>query len=450
MKPKRMNLLWIMCDQLRGQALGCNGDPNASTPNIDRLASEGVNFTRAFSQYPVCSPFRGGLVTGQHAHINGMRVHGDMLTSDRRTIAHAFGDAGYRTSWVGKWHLASLQGPEGIYEGADYWVHPALRGGFQDWFGFEFSNNFYRTRYSVGSQIWPPVELEGYQTDALTDLSLKYLSETAAGLDGPWFHCLSFESPHPGADAEGNVRNPAPPEFEARFRPEDIQLRENVPEGLREETRKHNAEYCAMVANVDYNVARVLDWLQDSGQADHTLVVFFADHGEMGGSHGRFDKLLPYEESIRIPLVMRLPGVTPRGAVLTEPISGIDLFPTCAGLCNVPVPAEVQGMDLSSLARGMDGPRQTEVLIQWLGAALHGFCDFQYRGIRSERYLYCVGTEPDLCLLFDNDADPWQMNDLFDDPSAAALRAEMHDRLCAAILRSGEDVPEFVRAHRPA
>jgi arylsulfatase A-like enzyme len=115
----------------------------------------------------------------------------------------------------------------------------------------------------------------------------------------------------------------------------------------------------------------------------------------------------------------------------------------------VPVPAEVQGTDLSSLARGVDGPRQTEVLIQWLGAALHGFCDFEYRGIRSEKYLYCVGTQPHLCLLFDNEADPWQMSNLFEDPSAEALRAELHDRLCAAILRSGEQVPQFIRDRRP-
>ena len=135
------NLLWIITDHLRYQALSGNGNLNVDTPNIDRLAQEGVACDYAISQYPVCTPFRAGLVTGQYNHINGVRVHGDLLPPDRRTIAHAFRDAGYRTSWVGKWHLAGVNGVAGWSAGEDYWVHPFLRGGFEDWFGFDVSNN---------------------------------------------------------------------------------------------------------------------------------------------------------------------------------------------------------------------------------------------------------------------------------------------------------------------
>ena len=102
----RPNLLWLFCDQLRYHALACNGDRNIRTPNLDRLAGEGVRCTDAVSHYPVCMPFRAGLVTGQYAHVHGLRVQGDLLPPQRRTIAHAFRQAGYRTSWVGKWHLA--------------------------------------------------------------------------------------------------------------------------------------------------------------------------------------------------------------------------------------------------------------------------------------------------------------------------------------------------------
>lgn len=136
MSEQRPNLLWIMTDQLRHQALGCNGDPNARTPNLDRLAAQGTVCAAVFSYYPVCMPFRAGLVTGQYNHVHGIRVHGDLLPPDRRTIAHAFRQAGYRTSYVGEWHLASTNGLPSwqtrCCSGDDYWGHPCLRGGFEE------------------------------------------------------------------------------------------------------------------------------------------------------------------------------------------------------------------------------------------------------------------------------------------------------------------------------
>ena len=443
-RRRRPNVLWLFCDQLRYHALSCSGDPNIRTPAVDRLAAEGARFTNAVSQYPVCMPFRAGLITGQYAHVNGVRVHGDMLAPTDCTVARAFIAAGYRTSWVGKWHLASQQGVEGWSSGADYWVHPYLRAGFEDWYGFELSNHFYRTRYCHGEGIWPPIELEGFQTDALTDLSLGYLSETASGLDQPWFHCLSVEAPHPGTGRDGQVGNPAPPEYEARFRPEDIQLRPNTPETVEQKARKQQAGYYAQVANLDDNVGRVLDYLDESGQAENTLVVFFSDHGEMGGSHGRFHKGVVEDESTHIPLIMRLPGVIPENTVVDDPISGVDIFPTCAGMCEAPIPPEVQGMDLSLRTRGLPGPTQSEALIQWLGKARYGFGDWQYRAIRTRRHTYCVSDDRERCALYDNEKDPYQMDNLFDSPDADGLRRELHARLRNAVVRSGEEIPNFV------
>ena len=148
MAKRRPNMLWIMADQLRHQALGCNGDPNARTPNLDRLAAEGTVCETAISQCPVCMPFRAGLVTGQYGHVNGLRVHGDLLAPDRRTIAHAYRDAGYRTSYVGKLHLASTNSNWSL--GEEYWIHPRLRAGFEDFFGFDISNHYYNTHYCTG------------------------------------------------------------------------------------------------------------------------------------------------------------------------------------------------------------------------------------------------------------------------------------------------------------
>ncbi len=372
------NVLWIFCDQLRYHSLSCSGDPNIDTPNIDRLAREGAAFANAYTCCSVCSPARAAAMTGQFPNVNGVRYLGDLLTPERRTVAHAFRAAGYRTSYVGKWHMASTQNAFGHNEGADYWVHPLLRGGFQDWFGFELSNHFYVTRYCTGESIWPPKMLEGYQTDRLTDLSLEYLSGAAARPGQPWFHVLSVEAPHHGKDDKGvervqvgeqwRTRHPAPPEYEAMFRPEDVELRGNVPESHEAVARSQQAEYYAQIKNLDDNVGRVLGWLEESGLSENTLVCFFSDHGEMGGSHGRFQKVCVYDESIRIPVLMRLPGAIPAGTAVEAPFSLVDLLPTCASLCGVPAPADVQGLDYGPLLTGgRAAPPRDAALVQWFG-----------------------------------------------------------------------------------
>ena len=352
------NLLWLFCDQLRYHALACNGDRNVATPNLDRLAGGGVRCTHAVSHYPVCMPFRAGLVTGQYAHVHGLRVQGDLFPPQSRTIAHAFRQAGYRTSWVGKWHLAG--------EHQDFWVDPQLRGGFEDWYGFNVSNNYYRSYYCHGDEA-EPIPLEGYQTDALTELSLRYLDEVSRSSGQPWFHCLSVEAPHHGIGRDGRDGQPAPPEYEARFTPATVELRGNVPPHLEPQGRTKLAGYYAMIANLDHNVGRVLDWLEESGLAESTLVAFFSDHGELGGSHGHFGKYRPYDESIRIPLLLRLPGTLPTGEVHEGVVSGIDLFATCAGLCGVPLFAGQQGVDHTPALRGDTGAVRDAALVQWLG-----------------------------------------------------------------------------------
>jgi len=463
MPPRRLNVLWLFCDQLRYHNLSCNGDRNIETPNLDRLAREGANFTNAYTCCPVCSPARGAVMSGQFCNVNGVRYLGDLLAPQRRTVAHAFGEAGYRTSYVGKWHLASTQNAFSHNEGADYWVHPLLRGGFADWFGFELSNHFYLTRYCTGESLWPPKLLEGYQTDRLTDLSLEYLGGTALGLDEPWFHVLSVEAPHHGRDDRGvdmvkvgerqHTRHPAPPEYEEMFRPEDLRLRGNVPEQCQAAARSQQAQYYAQIKNLDDNVGRVLNWLDHSGLSDSTLVCFFSDHGEMGGSHDRFQKGCTYDESVRIPMIMRLPGVIPAGTVVEAPISLVDLFPTCASLCGVPTPPEVQGLDYSRVVTAGDSPPPREAaLIQWFGNPRYnaqGKPGPQYRAIRTADFTYAVGEADYQCALFDNRSDPLQLHNLFESREIPELRSKLHALLCREVLAAGEPMPEFLLRHAP-
>ena len=451
MTADRPNVLWIFADQLRHQALGCNGDADARTPNIDRLASEGVVCETAVSQCPVCMPFRAGLVTGQYNHVHGLRVHGDLLTPDRRTIAHAYRAAGYATSYVGKLHLASTNSHWS--DGVEFWVHPAMRAGFEDFYGFDLSNHYYNTHYCTG-RTCKGIKIEGHQTDGLTDLTLEHLTEKAVKSGKPWFHVVSYEAPHPGG---GNGENkyspfPSPPEFEAKFDPDRMTLRKNVAGRDEADIRRRTAGYYSMTAHLDHNVGRLLDYLDASGQADNTLVVLFADHGEMLGSQGRLHKQMVYDESIRIPLIFRLPGTVPAGGRFDEGVvSGIDIYPTCAGLCGVPAFPEVQGMDLSAAICGRPGPRRAEALVQWLGETCYGWGDYPYRAIRTDRYTYGVSSAEvneanggAFRVLFDNDQDEFQLSNLFGRAEAKALHREMHDRLCRMIIESGEEIPDFV------
>jgi arylsulfatase A-like enzyme len=436
-----------MADQLRYHALSSSGDPNLTTPHIDRLAAEGMQCTATFSQYPVCVPYRAGLMTGLHAHLNGTLRHGDYLNPSQQTVAHHFAAADYRTSYVGKWHLAPESGanmvtPEG-WIGQDFWVHPSFRGGFQDWFGFNISNNYFETYISTGDKVLP-LRLEGYQTDALTDLTLSYLAQQPK--DSHWFHVISYESPHPGWG--GQPRSPlypVPAAYEVRFEPGDIIVRANVPESSKEVTQVQLAGYYRLISNLDDNVGRILHWLDVSGHTEDTLVVFFSDHGEMGGSHGLRNKQVPYDESLHLPLMWRLPGVLPAGSRYSQPICGLDIYPTSAGLCKLSLPDGLQGLDFSeALRRGDNRPLREAVLVQWEDTRF-AFGDHPYRAFRSATHTYVVGRDDTFCLLFDHRADPWELDNRFwlDD------RKTFHRQLEQLLVEAREPLPDYMIRRKP-
>lgn len=347
----RPNMLWIFGDQHRAQALSCMGDPNVSTPHIDSLSPRP---TTAISGCPLCSPFRGSLLTSRYPH-ECIPGHDRPLPKGSQTIAQTFNEEGYTTAYFGKWHV---DGDTHRSEG----VRPALqtvarerRGDFDCWIGYENNNSQYdcwvHGHNSAGTEI-DRYKLEGYETDALTDLLLDFLSDQAD--DGrnarhPFFACLSVQPPH-GPYV-------APPEFTRRFDPENVQLRPNVPNVKRvvDEARQNLAGYYAMIENLDMNVGRVLHRLEETGLEEDTIVIFFSDHGDMHGSHGRILKCVPWEESIRVPFLVRLPNSlesyeTPLGNHIRNlPINHVDIAPTTLGLCGIQTPEWMRGSDLSDL-----------------------------------------------------------------------------------------------------
>lgn len=318
MSHRKPNLLVILADQLRRQALSCYGDPNSVTPNLDRLAQEGVRCTQACSSFPVCVPFRFSLMTGQAAHTRGMPSIGYRMSPAERTLADVWNENGYHTAYFGKWHLYG--GGHGILPDYDNLttnqipVPPAHQGRWQKWCGFELCNAHFHTCYFEDDDPTPR-KIEGYQTDGLFDLAIDYLGNRAEE-DDPFACILSVEPPHPPYEA--------PEELIAKWEITDLQEDPNfmVPcsdlnrfEGnanLFPPSRKSDAvraeqKYYAMVENLDQNVGRLLDRLDETGQREQTIVVLLADHGHCGFRHCWQQKSMPFEESIGIPFLISDP-----------------------------------------------------------------------------------------------------------------------------------------------
>ncbi len=359
-RDREPNVIWIIADQLRAQSLGYRGDPNVRTPVIDNLARRGLRFDCAVAGAPWCSPFRAALLTSTYPHQNGVTRTPSPLDPSLPTIAKPFRDAGYHTAWIGKWHV------DGSNSG-DHRIPPERRGGFEYWRGYE-NNNAQEEGYVFGGYTDTahprhdpndeiPARLGGYETDALTELFCDHLrthvtaTREGDGRPQPFFATLSVQPPHSPylgpSHAQGNSRGPSWPSIT----PSEVTLRPNVPhvEEIRETARLDYAGYSAMVENIDWNVGRVLTTLRDIDVDRETWIVFFSDHGDMLGSHGQWEKSSPWEESIRIPLIVaRVAGHQAMQTGRSDAVvNHVDIGPTSLGLCGISSPEWSAGYDYS-------------------------------------------------------------------------------------------------------
>ena len=347
-KARRPNVIWIFGDQHRAQATGYRGDPNLSTANLDNMTRQGMRFDCAVAGAPWCAPFRGALISGRYPHQNGVVCNGIQLDPAAPTIATAFNEAGYHSAYVGKWHLDAAYGQP--LEDARY-VPPERRGGFHYWMANEASNNQHEHYLHGTDSEKEAVRLDGYVTDAMTDILIGHLREHVGEEGGqareyqPFFAALSVQPPH------GPTVGPTNPSYQGKSpSPADIQLRRNVPAipWIEEEARDLLSGYYQMVENLDFNVGRIRQALIDLKVDTETYVVFFSDPGEMAGSHGQFDKRSPHEESLRIPFIVHRGGGM-NGGVTDAVINHVDIAPTSLGLCGIPVPETMVGYDYSAI-----------------------------------------------------------------------------------------------------
>jgi arylsulfatase A-like enzyme len=436
------NVVWIFGDQHRAQALGCAGDPNVRTPNIDNMAAQGVRFTRAVAGMPLCCPFRGSLVTGRYPH-HSVPGHEYPLPDGQPTIAEPFRQAGYQTAWFGKWHLSGWHERDG--RGAMHIVPPSRRGGFDTWIGYENNNSQYDC-WVHGGQGRDAFHrrLPGYETDALTDLLIDYIRRHGearkAGKPQPFFAALSVQPPHDPYVAPGSFRQ--------RHNPAALTLRPNVPQIPRivEVARRDLAGYYAMIENLDWNVGRVRQALDEAALAFNTHLLFFSDHGDMHGSHGQFRKMTPHEESIGIPFIVA--GESPqhyggRGVGHHPvPLNTVDIAPTTLGLCGIAKPSWMEGADYSHYRlrhRPAPASELDSAYLQSVVPTRHGdSVDKPWRGIVTRDGWKYVCFEGVSWQLFDLNEDPYELANMAHNTRYGAHRKKLLDRLRQWVEDTGD------------
>ena len=433
------NILWILCDQMRGQALSHMGDPNVSTPHLDRMAAEGITFGQARSGTPVCTPFRGTALTGLYPHQSGITHNQSRLPETLPTVATLLREQGYDTAWFGKWHLDGSERRED-WDTAGNSEKSTSRAGFDTWLGYQNRNRPFDVRVHGPGPASAEVSLPGYEPDVLTDQLLQWIEshdKAAETRTRPFFAVVSMQPPH--------APYVAPAVDMARHHPAAIRWRDNVPPvaRIRERAGRELAGYYAAIEHIDGNVGRIRASLERLGLHDHTYLLFFSDHGDMHGSHGAFRKSTAYEEAVRIPLIVGGPPVGHQNYRQSQAlVAGIDLLPTTLGLAGVNAPGQTVGHDFSPLIRKEPS---SQTLPSWSYLSLYHpsgtsyGMDRPFRGIVTADGWKLVVLPHQPWLLFNLFEDPYELANVAYHEAFASERRRLSDVLRAAAQSTGDD-----------
>lgn len=437
------NIIFIFPDQLGANHLGCYGNASVSTPNLDAFAERALVYDRAYTSSPVCTPYRGVLFTGRYPTTNGVVENGMRLPdATGPTLATLLNEAGYRTSYLGKWHLSG--DPQ-----ANRWVPPERRAGFSEFTGWESHHvDHWKGRIwtdDLSDDTPQPRELPmpGHETDALTGLAVEKLGELAARSD-PFCLVVAYQAPHPPCSP--------PPEFAALYEGASPR-RPNLPDSPPDydkpawDARYPNAEfwrrYWGEVSHLDAAMGRLFAAIEELGLFESSVVVFTSDHGELAGCHGRYGKFVMYEESVRVPLLVSVPGAPSGGAgthadggvARTEELfSTVDFLPTFAELAGAHAPDDLPGVSQASrwkrLADGAaDGPApRNEVFMEYRDrAVLDGRFKLIVPGPRVRPDDHSSSASPRE--LYDLERDPFELENLAGRRELEAVERRLEDRL---------------------
>ena len=466
------NILLIYADDHAVNAVGAYGSQINDTPQLDRLAAEGMLFRNSFVINSICTPARATVLTGKYSHANGTLVIGDWFDGSQPTFPKMLRAAGYQTAVVGKWHLFSE--PTGfdhhdvLIDQGPYYNPPMIENGKR-------------------------VQRTGYTTDLITDQALKWL-KTQRNPDQPFMLMLQHKAPHrpwaPGPDhlqtyedqtiAEpdtlfddytgrtdaareasmtiaqhlhphdlklvplGNLNPQQLQPWDAAYGPRNRELEQTDPTGddrTRWNYQRYIKDYLRSVASIDDNLGRVLDYLDESGLAENTVVIYTSDQGFFLGEHGWFDKRFMYEESLRTPLIVRWPGVVEPGSENHDMVLNLDLPETFLQIAGLEVPQAMQGRSLTPLLRS-ESPED------WRTSLYYHYYDYpaihtvhKHLGVRTQRYKLIHFYELDQWELFDLQEDPREMRSVYDDPDYAEVVAQLEQELKRLQAEFGDDQP---------
>ncbi len=454
-KNQKPNVIFFFSDQQRWDTAGCYGQKLPVTPNLDRMAAEGVLFENAFTMQPVCGPARSCLQTGLFATQNGCYRNGIALPAVDKTLADHFHDAGYQTAYVGKWHLASTSDPQHMHPGADarqrkaadyhtLAVPPERRGGYRDyWMAadvLEFTSHGYDGYVYDGDMN--KVEFQGYRADRITDFALDFLDR--ADRNRPFFLFLSHIEPHHQNDHDRYEGPQGSREKFADFEPPADLV------GTEGDWRENYPDYLGCCHSLDQNLGRIRAKLAQTGQADNTVIFYTSDHGTHFRTRNSEYKRACHDGCIHIPLVACGPGFR-GGRRIDDLVSLMDLPPTLLGCAGIQQPENMQGRALQPLADGSCADWQENVFLQ-ISESQVG------RAVRTRRWKYSVRDYrkdgwKDSCsdqyeedFLYDLEADPYEKNNLVLDDRYEPVRRELAGLLISRMLQAGEPRPQILPA----
>ncbi len=443
------NVVFVLCDDLRPDALGCYGSKHVRTPNIDALAREGVRFANAFCTTSLCSPSRASILTGLYAHRHGVRDNFTELPVNLPQWPARLRERGYSTAYLGKWHMGE--------------TNDAPRPGF-DWFvTHKGQGKYFDTEWNVNGQRRETPK--GYYTHVVTDYALDWLSRQPAGR--PWALCIGHKAPHSFyfpeekyARSFERVRIPYPASaFALEGKPDWVRQRLTTWHGIYgplfdwrktfPDTRPEAVvdfenmvrAYWGTVLSVDDSVGRIVEHLRRTGQYENTLIVFMGDNGLLEGEHGMVDKRTMHEGSIRIPIVARGPGL-PRGKVVGPQVLTLDIAPSLLELCGAPPMAGIQGRSWARLVREGDPTWRTAWFYEYNYEKQFPYTP-NVRGIRTDdwkfiRYPHGDGS-PDRhrAELYHLAEDPEEVRNLAESAAHAEVRRRLEGQLAALLAAEG-------------
>lgn len=433
---RKPNLIYIMADQLRYDVLGYSGDTVSITPNIDKLATQSVNFTNALTCGPVSAAHRASLLTGKYVSSTGMVINELRINPNQKTLAHVLDQAGYETAYIGKWHLYG-NCSEHDNDSCAFIPKGPYRLGFDGvWKAYNFHHNYMNSYYYEDEPVKIKYGEGTFEPEIQFKQAMEYI-DAAAKTDNPFALVLSIGIPH-----DPWTRDNVPAKYYDMFRTEQFSLPQtwsDTPDPLMDRNtdpkrwinywKKNLPEmkhiYYAMNAAIDEYMGTLMQQLDDLKLTENTIVVFSSDHGEMFGQNGRIFKMIFYDPAARVPLLIRYPDKLKAGKQDDICINTPDLMPTLLGLMNLPVPESVEGMNLSNRIVTGKGNEPEMAFMQGMGHTYQWKDGHEWRAVRSKRFTYARYLVNQEELLFDNIADPLQTINLATNPDFAGVKETM-------------------------